>query len=653
MCVARIIAGLVFINIVGNCAIVHAHESSDKVDSLILLLARANDTTRVQLLTEICWQLTYNHPEEALKYGNEALTLAQTINYKQGLATANNRLGIVYDLTGKYEKALDHYKLSLEYSREINNKSSIASVLNNIGLIYWNVGDYDRALDHYFQSLKIFEEINNEKGISNTLNNIGLIYWDSGQLDNAIQFQEKALENRKRMNDTHGIGASLTNIALIYQDKKDYDKAIELFRQSIEHKEKIKDLYGLGIAFKGLGTAYEKKGNLNEALEWYEKAMHIKTSINDQYGIASLLLDIAGIYKRMGNYDDALKNLGKASAIAEQLKSHKLMYKIYEALAIIYHKKKNYRLAYEFQKKHSIAYDSMFNEQKSRQIVELQTLYETEKKEKQILKLNQEKEIATLQLKRQNTLLAWIVSLFIILFLVVWVIYQQYRLKQQKLLQTERDKQQHIRLKTIIETQEQERKRISKDLHDHIGQLLAAAKINLSAFEDELPTLPHESISKFEHSKQILNEAIAEVSSISQQMMPKALCEEGIIVAIDNLLRNTLSKTGINYHFYHALKTERLQENIEIGIYRIAQELISNIVKHSKASEINVQLYNARNHLIFSVQDNGQGIKTNAPKNGMGLENIRSRAQTMNAHFYFESEEGQGTFSAIRIPLEP
>jgi two-component system, NarL family, sensor kinase len=627
-------------------------DNSEKADSLLKLLPQAKDTLRVKILTELCWEFCYNEPEKALEYGKEALEIATLLNYENGLAASNNRIGIVYDVTGKYDKALDHYKTSLKYSIKINNRKSIASVLNNIGLIYWNLGDYNIALENYFASLKVFEEINNEKGIANTLNNIGLVYWDNKQLDKALDFQTQAIEARKKINDEHGVGASLTNIALIYHDMKEYDKSIEYFERSIELKEKTKDEYGLGIALKGLGASYESKGNTEEALKYFSKALEIKMKVNDQYGIASTHLDMASIYIRAKKYDVALEHLEQAKEIGEKTNSFKLLYKAYSGMATCYNRKGDYKNAFLYQKKYSVAYDSMFNEQKSKQISELQTLYETQKKEQEIKLLNKEIEISELQLKRKNLQLGWIGGISLIIILTMAILYQRYRIRQQKLLQQEREKQQQIRMKAVIETQENERNRISKDLHDGIGQLLAAAKINLSSFEDEITGMTDWKKEKLEHSTRILNEAITEVSSISQQMMPRVLRENGLIPAIENLLDKTFGKTQITYHFHQHGINGRLAENIEVGLYRIVQELIGNIVKHAKATEVNVQLSKAKSHLVLTVEDNGIGIPDKPKRNGMGLDNIASRTEALHGNYHYQSVNGRGTISTIRIPLQ-
>jgi len=156
---------------------------------------------------------------------------------------------------------------------------------------------------------------------------------------------------------------------------------------------------------------------------------------------------------------------------------------------------------------------------------------------------------------------------------------------------------------------------------------------------------------KLNHTASILSNAITEVSIISQQMMPRTLRENGLISAIESLLENTLSKTSIKYKFQKVNLNGRLPENVEVGLYRIAQELIGNIVKHSGASEVIVQLTRTQKNILLTIEDNGKGIPKVIHKRGMGLDNVKSRAETLTGNFHYESEIGKGTISTIRIPF--
>jgi signal transduction histidine kinase len=134
-------------------------------------------------------------------------------------------------------------------------------------------------------------------------------------------------------------------------------------------------------------------------------------------------------------------------------------------------------------------------------------------------------------------------------------------------------------------------------------------------------------------------------------MMPRLLRENGLIPAVESLLDKTLSKTNIEYHFQQFGINGRLPENVEIGLYRIIQELIGNIVKHAKANEVNMQLSKAKNHLVLTVEDNGIGMPDDLRKRGMGLDNITSRTEALHGNYHYESTTGKGTISTVRIPI--
>lgn len=624
---------------------------NNKIDSLSKLLNDTKDTTQVRILNDLCFSLHPSKPELALEYGQKAIKIAKELDYKRGLATAYNRVGIVYDVTGRYKEALENYSIALILNNEIGNEANAAGVLNNIGMIYWNKGDYAKALSFYFKSAETLERIGNENMLGNVYNNIGLIYSETKEIDKSLQYFEEALTLRKKNNDQYGMSATLSNMGLVYNDKEDYEKSLQYYNKSLQYKEALNDRYGLGIVYKGIAENLKDLNRNKEAIAYFDKAIQIKKEVNDQYGLASSYTGLGFVYYNLKDYKTSHQYYLKAKEVAENIKSEKILYKALQGLASVNYQLNNYKEAYDYLKKSATSYNIVFNEEKSKQISEMQTKYETEKKEQAIAILNRDNEIKQLQIKRKNLQLALIGIVSFIVLLIVGILYQRYRIKQEKLLQEEKEKQQQERIKAIIETQEAERNRISKDLHDGIGQLLAAAKINFSSFEDELVEVGKEKKELFEHSTKILNEAITEVSSISQQMMPRVLRENGLIPAVNNLLEKTLSKTNIHYNFQQVAWNGRLAESIEIGLYRIMQELIGNIVKHSRASEVTVLLTKTQKNIILTVEDNGIGIPKDLKKRGMGLDNIVSRAESLGGIYHYESTQGEGTISTVRIPL--
>ncbi len=201
-------------------------------------------------------------------------------------------------------------------------------------------------------------------------------------------------------------------------------------------------------------------------------------------------------------------------------------------------------------------------------------------------------------------------------------------------------------LTAVIQAQEEERKRIAKDLHDGIVQQLGGLKLGLQkVFMDSETKESNRLVS-------ILDDSAQELRELSHRMMPRSLSELGLVPALEDMLENSLGNTDIKYQFEHFGIKDRFEENIEIAIYRIAQELINNVIKHSMADKVNVQLFKSGNDILLIVEDNGKGINTLQQKYGIGLLNISSRLDTINGKVNFEPSPESGTLATIKIPLQ-
>jgi len=151
----------------------------------------------------------------------------------------------------------------------------------------------------------------------------------------------------------------------------------------------------------------------------------------------------------------------------------------------------------------------------------------------------------------------------------------------------------------------------------------------------------------------ILDDSTKELRELSHRMMPRALSELGLLPALNDMLENSLGNTDIQYMLEHfgIKQEERFAENVEISLYRITQELINNVIKHSQANQVNIQLMKSGKSLILIVEDNGKGIDSGENKKGIGLMNISSRVDTVNGNVNFEPSPEGGTLATVKIPL--
>lgn len=680
-----------------------------RIDSLFNTLKTSKDTNKVKVLNDLCREYQNQNPDKALKYGKQAFDLAKRIDFKKGIASSLFNIGYVYDEQSRYEEAIKHYLQALKIRKKLGDRNGIAANLNNIGNVHYALGNYAKAINHYLQSLKIYEKLAlpvspvpysrysapleksgedrdegfYKQGIALCLNNIGLVYWKQGKYLKAIDYYLQALKineellnslyfNKRRAEVRQLIAANLNNIAIIYYEQENYAKSLEYDRQSLKVYKELKDKKGIGRILNNIGEVYKIQGRYLEAEAYYLQSLKAFEKLGDKQLIAASLNNIGIIYSLRGGlsgntqyYEKAIEYCKKSLAIAREIGSKEYTKEAYLALAETYarlgehtvapfDKSEHLKKAYKYHQRYSEIKDAVFNEESSKQIAEMQAKYEKEKNENRIALLTREKKVRKLELsrkedevkKQRTTIIALVLAL-----VLAFLLYNRYRLKQKEKFNKELLKQQKLRLKAIVETQEKERKRIARDLHDGIGQLLAGLKINMGRFDKEIKNLSIEKKKAFNTSTKVLDQACNELRSISHQMMPRALSEAGLAATMDDLLDSTIKNSKLKYNFEtHGIK-KRLPENIEIGIYRIFQELLTNILKHAKANEIFIHLFKNKGHLILVIEDNGIGFKLNGDKNGMGLTNIATRVEAMNGTFTLNPGPKQGTIINVRVPL--
>jgi PAS domain S-box-containing protein len=205
-------------------------------------------------------------------------------------------------------------------------------------------------------------------------------------------------------------------------------------------------------------------------------------------------------------------------------------------------------------------------------------------------------------------------------------------------------------LASVLETEERERARMAKELHDSLGQILIAVSLNLETVKKEIGALSPKSQNKFSNAVHYLGEAIEESRELAHSLMPKAIGDYGYVLAVHSIMER-LGAEEIDVRFYNNLENERLPSNIELALFRITQEALTNIIKHSKASVVTIQLMKYSDMLILTVEDNGNGFNLNESVRHFGISSMRNRTNALSGIFTLESTEGNGTTIMIEIPL--
>lgn len=551
------------------------------------------------------------------------------------------KIGTVYMYKGNSDSALAYLQKALPLFEKINDSVEVIRVVNNIGFTHFNREEYDKALKQFFKSLRFNETKNDSVFISYDYNNIAAALKNQNDFEGARSYFAKAMNIRVARKDSVGIAEVYNNLGNVYLIEKKYNSAIGEYEKGLKfiNREKNKSLY-----LKFMNNLANSYGNLNQPqkeISYYKEVIVLLNEIGKSDGLSDIYMNIASCYYTLKDYPKSLENYKTALKFAKKEGQLHTQRYIYKALSKCYIQLNQNDLALEAIDDFVLINDSIngINSQKEVQTLKIQ--YETEKKEQELedekLKSAQEKQKFNLYI----TIL--IIALLGLIFLVMFL--RNRHKHKTEILIRERNE---LVLSKVLETEEKERTRIAKDLHDGIVQDLVAIKHQLNKAVDLDPNESKENVKSIALD---IERAGNELRDISYQMMPLTLKEYGLEKALDALLQKTCSALNISYDFELINVHKTLEEKIEVSIYRICQELINNSVKHSQASHIGLLIQGKGDHLQIIYEDNGVGFDANSITKGIGLNSLDSRIELIKGSFTIDSEISKGVTAYIRIPL--
>jgi signal transduction histidine kinase len=628
------------------CALPSCPQSNKLIDSLEKIAGKQQDTNLIKTYNELTWQYRTVDQDKAISYANKAIELSLRYKFDKGLAQAYNDLGIIFYDRQNFDTAISLYNKAFEIRKRNKDVSGMAKLYNKIGVVYQKQGSFDKALENQLNALKLFEELNDDIGISYSLNNIGIINQNMGLFDEAIKYQLQSIAIKEKIKDRYGLAGSYVNVGNIYLLQGNYPKAREFYLKAEKIAREIGDKEYLSNALNNLSRFYISTKLYREALPYVDESLALRKSLGDIKGMVSCLINHGKIYMGLQLYDTAEIKLNKALSLAKDEESCKPeLPALYESFADLYEITNQFDKALAMHKLYASSKDSVYTTQLGANFAELQTKYETLQKEKQI----QEQRFA---LTKKNYWIGGAIGLLMLISLLGYSYYHRYQLKQEARMQAEILKQQDMATKAVLEAEEAERQRIAKDLHDGVGQMMSAAKMNLSAVESQLNLQTTEQKHAFENIIQLVDDSCKEVRSVSHNMMPNALLKNNLEAAIREFIYK-LDQQVLKVHVYTQGLDERLDSNMETILYRIIQECVNNVIKHSGADTLDITIIKEAGELTATIEDNGKGFDTTDKEKfeGIGLKNMRTRIDYLKGSIDFDSAPGHGTVVALHVPL--
>ena len=593
-----------------------------KLGSLLYLLSSAQkDTNKVILLYDISKQ--YNRRDAALQkeYAEEALQLSQVLDYPTGMVESKIQLGYYY----------------------------------------YHTADYEMAMKNAIEADQTAGETGNADLLMQTQSLIAIILEKQNRMEESLVYKQKYLELAEQMNNTSAIAFGHNNLGVYFFKIGDYEKALDYYEKALAYKMKLGNKSALAKTYNNLGNVYSTiEGHIEfrhlrpKVMESYNAAIGLYDEIGDSLGLSNTYFNKAIVTKFKGEYEQAIALLNYGIGIANKNGYKDFLMDAYEELADINTRQENYKSANSNLIKHARFKDELFDEKTAKQVSELQIKYETEKKEKELIveRLENEKNKAIIQ-KRTALIFLLVAGLGVmgLIFFLVWKSNRQkQQLQQQKLVSLQKE-QEAENLRAMINGEEQERKRIARELHDGLGSLLATVKIGYNALQNDVREIAK--LESYQKTDRLLEDACQEVSHISHNMIPGVLVRFGLQQALSDLCEAINQKETISVVFIpHGLE-KKIGPRIGLSSYRIVQELLKNAVHHSGAEKIIVQVTREEDWLQLIVEDDGKGfiVEQAFEKGRIGLGSVRSRAVYLNGSLEIGSKIEEGSTFTIEIPL--
>jgi len=585
------------------------------------------------------------------------LEFSRSLQHKQAIIRGTVNEGIIWLFKAKTDSALQLFRQILAEQKNDLNVETEAEIYLKMNSAYRIKGEKDSAFYSLFKALRLYESIRDSINIANVYNNLGELSFNYQKNQEALNYLLNAKGILQRKKDLSLLAKTYQNFGIVYYFSDNYQEALSNFLKALNLHIKLKNERLEASDYNYLGLCYEALNRDALAKMSYKKALTYFTNNHLRDEQIEVLYNIGVFFFNRNTADSALNYFEKIVGLLKETNNEDMRLKNLSLLSETYAMKGDYAKAYDYQMQYANLNDSLLNTEKVKSIADMQTKYETEKKEQQIVLLGEQNKTRAAQ---RNFFIAGSIVLLLIVFVLGFYFVQRNRIakKNEELAQQRIGsllQEQEIKsYNAMLEGQEEERKRIATDLHDRLGSMLSTVKLMFASLADKMEAQTPLIADRKDKVNALIDEAVLEVRRVSHNLSTGTVSSFGLVAALEDLCKS-IDKTGmIRCKFLCYGMDERLSQPLEIGIFRMVQELVNNTLKHAKAKQLTIQLNRHENALTVTVEDNGIGfdVAEKRRKGGIGLKNLEIRAQKMEGSYHVDARPGQGTISIIEIPLQ-
>ncbi len=705
-----------------------------QLDSLLRVVSKLadSDTSKVVALNKLSNLLYRENSQKANEYAKKALSLAQKLNMPSETAKAYRIVGLNYFMERELAKAEEYYRKSISAASKVNDQLNVAHAKSSLALLFVEQGKNREALDIYHQTARLFDAKNEKIAESTCYTNMALAFMSLLANDSAVYYYRKSIDVSEKNNDLIGVAYGYAGIGDLYANSSRKKEAKEMYVKSLNWFQEAKFYEGEGFGLIRLAEALEEEDSLSKAdslyravidnrnyrknqfieyyalmglgrirytekefrnsLRYYKQALEHSKILGDAYCRGQALVQIANCHIKLDNSQEAIRYLDSAQYYANAVEDFYALRDIYKTYSFALENLGNYKKSVEFARKYEQLSDSIFTSEQAEKILQLQEIFESEQKQKEVELLKEKATQSETKIKLKNTLLYGSLALVLFALCFAYFFYYSKNKKQaQNQILTAKNaeivsQQEEIQVqKELLENRLEKLEELAKEKNHLLGIVAHDLKSPLNQIQGLLDLIRlggkdldveiskiHEMIGKTAGN---MHELIAKILESQLSEFPK----DSLILEKCNLVKLS-EKTITNMQVLANKKNIGLvSEPAEFPTFVIAdkrllkqifQNLISNAIKFSKPhKKVEILMRNKERSICWGIKDEGPGILPNEqPKlfkkfeplsnkptdnessTGLGLFIVQKYASSMNATVWHENNPDRGSTFWVEFP---
>lgn len=579
-------------------------------------------------------------------FAKQAVKLSEKIKIDSLIAKSYNNYAICFEIDGKLDSSKYYHLKALKKRIDLKDTTGIADSYNNLGVIAEQKGQFEEAIKLYLNAIKVYEKLKDTSKTAMVYSNLGITFKQMQDFKKSFKYYKKANDLYSKIKDDFGQTVTAGNIGSVLLDLKDFELSKKYSLLAAKGYEKIKYDRYIPYAISNYAIALDCLKQYDLAEKKYQEVLNMHQKHNNDSEYLNIGNAFANCLIKQSKFKESQAILQKIKPLIESTDAFRQKSQGYNYLAKTYYGLNMPDQAYLYLEKYASIKDSLLHNEALNKSLELETKYETEKKQNELLKSKAivvEKELS--EKKRTNQLIITL-SVLGAMFIVGLMYYKQQKLRETQLKNEVRLQEAIHKIETQNRLQDQ-RLRISRDLHDNIGSHLTYI---ISSIENLCYALKNQNeihVNKLKKISSFTSSTITELRDTIWAMNLNNITIEDLKMRLINYIdRMKEAKGNISFHINF---DEKLNEKVSfssivgMNVFRIIQEAVNNSVKYAEPKNIKLD-FNEDNHKVkIIIIDDGKGFNPSDPNQGNGLNNMKKRAKEIDAQLEINSKVGEGS----------